>query len=41
VSQRITTNSWKTTFTTLEPIIDGFIIGSSLYGVLGQNVLSY
>jgi len=41
VSHRITTNSWKTTFTTLEPIIDGFIIGSSLYGVLGQNVLSY
>jgi hypothetical protein len=41
VVHRVTPNSWKTTFTTLEPIIDGFIIGSSLYGVLGQNVLSY
>ena len=40
VSMAITPNSWKTTFTTLEPIIDGFIIGTSS-GVLGQNVLSY
>ncbi len=31
----------KTQFTTLEPIIDGFIIGSSLYGILGTSVLSY
>ena len=37
----ITPNSWKTTFTTLEPIIDGFIIGNVNYGVLSQNVLSY
>jgi hypothetical protein len=41
VSMAITPNSWKTTFTTLEPIIDGFIIGNVDYGVLGQNVLSY
>lgn len=41
VSHQITTNSWKTTMTTLEPIIDGFIIGSSLYGILGTSVLSY
>ena len=41
VSHRITTNSWKTTFTTLEPIIDGFILDSTLYGVLGTSVLSY
>jgi hypothetical protein len=41
VMHRISPNSWKTTFTTLEPIIDGFIVGSNLYGVLGQNVLSY
>ena len=41
VKHQITTNSWKTTFTTLEPIIDGFVIGSSLYGVLGTNTLSY
>lgn len=41
VSHSITVNSWKTTFTTLEPIIDGFLIGSTLYGVLGTNTLSY
>lgn len=41
VEHRITPNSWKTTFTTLEPIIDGFLIGSALYGVLGTNTLSY
>jgi len=41
VGMNITPNSWKTTFTTLEPIIDGFIIGNVDYGVLGQNVLSY
>lgn len=41
VSVNITANSWKTTFTSLEPIIDGFIIGNVNYGVLGQNVLSY
>lgn len=38
VSLNITPNSWKTTFTTLEPIIDGFIIG---YSKLGSGVLSY
>jgi len=41
VQHQITPNSWKTTFTTLEPIIDGFLIGSTLYGVLGTNTLSY
>jgi len=41
VAHSISVNSWKTTFTTLEPIIDGFLIGSSLYGVLGTNTLSY
>jgi len=40
VNMIITPNSWKTIFTTLEPVIDGFIIGTN-YGVLGQNVLSY
>jgi hypothetical protein len=34
----ITPNSFKTTFTTLEPVIDGFIIG---YSKLGTGVLSY
>ena len=41
VAHSITPNSWKTQFTTLEPIIDGFIIGSSLFGILGTSVLSY
>lgn len=41
VAQSITPNSWKTTLTTLEPIIDGFIIGNNLYGILGTSVLSY
>jgi hypothetical protein len=41
VSMAITPNSWKTTLTTLEPIIDGFILDSSLYGVLDTGVLAY
>jgi hypothetical protein len=41
VANTITPNSFRTVFTTLEPVIDGFIIGNVDYGVLGQNVLSY
>jgi hypothetical protein len=41
VSHRVSPSSWKTTFTTLEPIIDGFILDSSLYGVLDTSVLAY
>jgi hypothetical protein len=41
VAMAITPNSWKTTLTTLEPIIDGFILDSSLYGVLDTSVLAY
>jgi len=41
VSHNVTPNNWVTTFTTLEPIIDAFIIGSSLYGVLDTSILSY
>lgn len=41
VKHAITPNNWKVVFTTLEPIIDGFIIGSSTSGVLDTNVLSY
>lgn len=37
----ITPNSWLGTFITLEPITDGFIIGNSTYGVLGDDILSY
>ena len=41
IAHDITPNTWRTTFTTLEPIIDGFIVGNSQYGILGTNVLSY
>jgi hypothetical protein len=41
VAFNITPNSWKTTFTTLEPVIDAFILNNSIYGTLGYNVLSY
>jgi hypothetical protein len=41
VAHRVTPSSWKTTFTTQEPIIDGFILNSSLYGVLDTSVLAY
>ena len=41
VAHNITPGSWKTTFTTLEPIIDGFILDSTLYGILDTSVLAY
>jgi len=37
----ITPNSWRVVMTTLEPIIDAFILDSALYGLLDTNVLSY
>jgi hypothetical protein len=40
VSHDIKPSNWKTTLTTLEPIIDSFIIGTN-YGILGTNTLSY
>jgi len=41
VSHAITVDTWRTTFTTLEPIIDSFILDSALYGILDTSVLSY
>jgi hypothetical protein len=41
VRMMMTPNSWKTTFTTLEPVIDAFILNNSIYGTLDYNVLSY
>jgi hypothetical protein len=41
VAHSVTPNKWRTTFTTLEPVIDGFILNSTLYGVLDTSVLSY
>lgn len=41
VQHDITPGQWRTTFTTLEPIIDSFIIGDPTWGIIGQSVLSY
>ena len=41
ITHEITPNSWKLVFTTLERITDGFVIGSSAYGVLGQDIIAY
>jgi len=41
VAFNITPNSWKTTFTTLEPVIDALILDNNIYGTLDYNVLSY
>ena len=41
VAFNITPNSWKATFTTLEPVIDAFILNNTIYGTLDYNVLSY
>ena len=41
VAYNISPTRWSTTFVTLEPIIDSFIIGNANYGQLGINVLSY
>jgi hypothetical protein len=37
----ITPNRMLCTVTTLEPITDGFIIGNTTYGVLGDDILGY
>lgn len=41
VANTITPNSFKTVFTTLEPVIDALILDNSIYGRLDYNVLSY
>jgi hypothetical protein len=41
VQHSITPNSWRTTFTTLEPTLDAFILGSDVSAILGTSVLSY
>ena len=40
-NHEITPNSFNTTITTSEPIVDGFIIDSSLYGIIGTSVMTY
>jgi hypothetical protein len=41
VAHEITPTNWRTSFTTSEPIIEAFIIGSSTYGIIGQSVMTY
>lgn len=41
MAHEITPTTWTTTFTTSEPIIEGFIIGNSSYGIIGQSVMTY
>lgn len=41
IQHTITPSSFKTTFTTTEPLVDGFILGSSVQGILGTSVLAY
>jgi hypothetical protein len=41
VNWDISPNRFIANFTTLEPITDGFIIGNSTYGVIGEDILSY
>ena len=37
----ITPNSMQLTVTTLEPIIEGFIIGSNISGIISQSMMAY
>ena len=37
----ITPNQFSVVFTTSEPIVDAFIIGSNLYGIIGTSVMTY
>jgi len=37
----LTPNTWRTTLTTQENILDGFILDSTLYGILDTSVLAY
>ena len=41
VNWSITPNKMTAIITTLEPIADGFVVGSSYYGIIGTNTLSY
>jgi predicted membrane-bound spermidine synthase len=37
----ITPNSFKCTVTTLEPIVEGFILDSDVSGIIGTSILAY
>jgi hypothetical protein len=40
-SWNITPNAMSVTVTTLEPIVEGFIIGSDVSGIIGTNIMAY
>lgn len=37
----VTKSSWNTTLFTSEPLLSGFVLGSSIDGIIGEDVLSY
>ena len=39
VTHDVTPNKWLTTFQTVEPVLSGFILGSTTSGILGTSVL--
>lgn len=41
IAHSITPNTWRTILTTQENILDGFILDSTLYGILDTSVLAY
>lgn len=41
VEHVMTPSSWRTTFTTLEPVIDAAIFGNATYGIFGTSVFAY
>lgn len=41
ISHDVTSNSWKTTFTLSEPLVDAFILDSAQYGIIGTSAFSY
>jgi hypothetical protein len=41
LSWDITPNSMKCTVTTLEPIVEGLIVGNANYGIIGQSIMGY
>jgi hypothetical protein len=41
IAHDITPNSWKTTFTLSEPLVDAFIMNSPQYGIIGTSAMTY
>jgi hypothetical protein len=41
LSWNISPNAMSVTVTTLEPIVEGFIIGSDISGIIGTNIMAY